>query len=159
MNDAICMACMVSCTLYLLWLKSKLKDKNDQEMITMDDYTMKVYGLPPDVDEERVKAHFGSFGELHDIALGKDLKELMDMRRKLLSLKIDSPKRAELMAKMKKAKEKGQKVVSAFVVYAEEKGTLVIFSSFDCLPRDYLRRSIYSGYTVTSSRYTLLRHS
>ena len=123
MNDFICMFLVIGVTMYLYWLKDKLREKNDESMITMDDYTVKVYGLPQDVTEDRVRAHFGRFGEFHEIVFGRDLKELIDLRRKMLRLSPDKTKeRAELLAKINTAYSKNLRVVSCFVVYAEEEG-------------------------------------
>lgn len=123
MNDFICMFLVIGVTMYLYWLKDKLREKNDESMITMDDYTVKVYGLPQDVTEDRVRAHFGRFGEFHEIVFGRDLKELIDLRRKMLRLSPDKTKeRAEVLAKINTAYSKNLRVVSCFVVYAEEEG-------------------------------------
>ena len=123
MIDFVCMFLAVGVTLYLYWLKDKIREQNDESMITMDDYTVKVYGLPEDVTEDRVRAHFGRFGEFHEIVFGRDLKELIDLRRKMLRLSPDKTKeRAELLAKINVAYSKNLKVVSCFVVFAEEKG-------------------------------------
>ena len=123
MNDFICMFLVIGVTMYLYWLKDKLREKNDESMITMDDYTVKVYGLPQDVTEDRVRAHFGRFGEFHEIVFGRDLKELIDLRRKMLRLSPDKTKeRAELLAKINTAYSKNLRVVSCFVVYAAEEG-------------------------------------
>jgi len=121
MNDFVCMFLVIGVTMYLYWLKDKMRDKNDESMITMDDYTVKVYGLPQDVTEDRVRAHFGRFGEFHEIVFGRDLKELIDLRRKMLRLSPDKTKeRAKLLAKINTAYSKNLRVVSCFVVYAEE---------------------------------------
>ena len=127
MIDFFCAFLVIGVTMYLYWLKDKIREQNDQNMITMDDYTVKVYGLPEDVTEDRVRAHFGRFGEFHEIVFGRDLKEIIDLRRKMLRLSPDKTKeRAELLAKINVAYSKNLKVVSCFVVYAEEKGR------FDC---------------------------
>ena len=122
MNDFICMFLVIGVTMYLYRLKDKLREKNDESMITMDDYTVKVYGLPQDVTEDRVRAHFGRFGEFHEIVFGRDLKELIDLRRKMLRLSPDKTKeRAEVLAKINTAYSEEHEV-SCFVVYAEEEG-------------------------------------
>lgn len=85
-SDAVVMVLISIGTVYMYRLKRRKERENDQRMITLDDYTVEVHGLPEDVDEAAVRAHFERHGELHDVTFGRDLHELIALRRKLFDL-------------------------------------------------------------------------
>ena len=85
-SDAVVMVLISIGTVYMYRLKRRKERGNDQRMITLDDYTVEVHGLPEDVDEAAVRAHFERHGELHDVTFGRDLHELIALRRKLFDL-------------------------------------------------------------------------
>ena len=84
--DAIIMFTISFMIVYMYTLKGRYKEKNDQSTITLDDYTVKVYGLPEDATEEKVREHFARHGELHDVTFGRKTQRLIQLRRNMLDL-------------------------------------------------------------------------
>lgn len=74
--------------LYLLRMRAEV----DEKTVTMEDYTVEVWGLPADATEARVRAHFerlipGSSGpRVHEVNFGRDVGDVMALRTRLLSL-------------------------------------------------------------------------
>lgn len=84
--DAIIMFIISFMIVYMYTQKRRYKEKNDQSTITLDDYTVKVYGLPEDTTEEKVREHFARHGELHDVTFGRKTQRLIKLRRSMLDL-------------------------------------------------------------------------
>ena len=84
--DAIVMFTISFMIVYMYILKGRYKEKNDRSTITLDDYTVKVYGLPEDATEEKVREHFARHGELYDVTFGRKTQRLIQLRRNMLDL-------------------------------------------------------------------------
>ena len=85
--DAIQMLALLGLTVYHFYYKSKIQEEVDNSTITMEDYSIEVRGLPLDATEESVRAHFERLcGPVHEVTFGRDLREVMQLRRKEVAL-------------------------------------------------------------------------
>ena len=85
--DAIQMLALLGLTVYHFYYKNKIQEEVDNSTITMEDYSIEVHGLPLDATEESVRAHFEQLcGPVHEVTFGRDLREVMQLRRKQIAL-------------------------------------------------------------------------
>ena len=88
--DALMMFALLFVTGYHHMKKEQVKEEVDDATISLDDYSVVIEsGLPSDVTEERIRAHFEKFGEVHEVVLGKDLLEVMNLRKRLIALEAN----------------------------------------------------------------------
>ena len=88
--DALSMVLLLGVAVYHHIYKERVKEDVDDNTITMDDYAVEVRGLPPDATEESVRAHFERHcGPVHEITFGRDVLEVMELRKKALALEAN----------------------------------------------------------------------
>ena len=88
--DALMMFALLFVTGYHHMKKEQVKEEVDDATISLDDYSVIIQsGLPSDVTEERIRAHFEKFGEVNEVVLGKDLLEVMNLRKRLIALEAN----------------------------------------------------------------------
>ena len=88
--DALMMFALLFVTGWHHMKKEQVKEEVDDATISLDDYSIVIEsGLPTDVTEERIRAHFEKYGEVHEVALGKDLLEVMNLRKSLIALEAN----------------------------------------------------------------------
>ena len=88
--DALSMVLLLGVAVYHHIYKERVKEDVDDNTITMDDYAVEVRGLPPDATEESVRAHFERHcGPVHEITSGRDVLEVMELRKKALALEAN----------------------------------------------------------------------
>ena len=115
----------------------------DRQAVTLDDYTVEVYGLPnagPDTSVEKIRRHFMQFGPVVDVVNATDLGASMSKRKKLAktmraydehtargNLEKANSARTEidsLAADIKETEREAGGVVATFVTFESEEAAL-----------------------------------
>ena len=134
----------VGCVLILLiavtWLNGRhqrVEEEADMSAITLDDYTVQVFGLLHDVNMHAVKEWFARFGKVHIVYQAPDISKTMALRARL-ARQLRKAARADAVGDVKtrrrsrsraadlhttitrRDKSSGDGIVATFVTFEEE---------------------------------------
>lgn len=85
--DTLLMLVLMAVSLFHHVRKRVVALEVDVKTVTVDDYSVKVTGLPPDVTGDQVRWHFEhTCGSVHEVTFGRDIGDVMALRQRLLHL-------------------------------------------------------------------------
>ena len=78
--DVFAILCFLIMIAHLKRRQDAYVEENDDAVVSLPDYSVVVWGIPKDADEDSLIAHFSQFGDLADCVVVKDLGKVMGPR-------------------------------------------------------------------------------
>jgi DNA-directed RNA polymerase II subunit RPB7 len=78
--DVFVVLCYLLMIAHLKRRQEAYVEENDDAVVSLPDYSVMVWGIPKDADEDSMISHFTQFGELADCVIVKDLGKVMGPR-------------------------------------------------------------------------------